>query len=495
MNILFLASELHPLIKTGGLADVASSLSKALRELGQDVRVLLPAYPEAKQRCQNLRPVAQLSLLERPAALLETTVPETDIPLWLLDAPGWYDRPGDPYSMPDGNPWPDNAERFGALCWAGLHLALNQAGLNWQPDIVHLNDWQTGLVPALLSLQATRPATVFTIHNLAYQGIFPAQTLAQLKLPQTLWHVDGLEFHGQLSFIKAGLMYADRINTVSPTYAKEIQTPAFGCGLEGVLKRRSQHLSGILNGIDTQQWNPATDPWIAQTYDLKSLPRKQANKLALQSRFNLPPHAETPLLAFIGRLVTQKGIDLILQSLPSLIQYPLQFLFLGSGESDFEHGLQYWARRHPSQIAVHIGYDEALSHLIEAGADMLLMPSRFEPCGLTQMYSQRYGTVPIVHRTGGLADTVIDATPDQLANQAATGVSFEHPVAGALQEAIKRAWLMYSQPNLWQRLQRAGMIRDFSWRKSAAEYCWLYQQALADRSAHSPTFRQSLPQY
>lgn len=486
MNILFLASELYPLIKTGGLADVAGSLPRALRELGQDVRVLLPAYPQAKARCQGLTPVAELRLLNRSATLLETTLPGTDTPLWLLDAPHWYDRPDNPYLRPDGIPWPDNAERFGALCWAGLHLALNRVGLDWQPDIVHCNDWQTGLVPALLSLYASRPATVFTIHNLAYQGVFPAQVYAQLQLPKALWHLEGLEFHGQLSFIKGGLMYADRINTVSPTYAKEIQTPAFGCGLEGVLRARCQRLSGILNGIDTAKWNPATDPWIPQTYDLKSLQRKQANKLALQRRFDFPAQAEIPLLVFIGRLVPQKGIDLILQSLPSLIRYPLQFVFLGSGDGDFEHGLLYWSRRHPNQLAVHIGYDEPLSHLLEAGADIFLMPSRFEPCGLNQMYSQRYGTVPIVHCTGGLADTVVDATPDQLANQAATGVSFDHPVAGAFQEAVKRAWLLYSQPETWRMLQQAGMIRDFSWHRSAAEYCWLYQQALADHKTGHP---------
>ncbi|MCX8048949.1 MAG: glycogen synthase GlgA [Methylohalobius sp.] len=483
MRILFVISELYPLVKTGGLADVGASLPKALKELDQDVRVLLPAYPSVKSRCPNLKPVAELRLMDRPATLLEAVVPDTDIPLWLVDAPHWFERPGNPYLGPDGSPWPDNAERFGALCWAGFHLALNQVGLNWQPHIVHCNDWQTGLVPALLALETNRPATLFTIHNLAYQGIFPAQTFTRLKLPKALWHVEGLEFHGQLSFIKGGLMYADKISTVSPTYAKEIQTPSFGCGLEGVLKARSQHLAGVLNGIDTDKWNPATDPWIAQTYDLKALSGKQTNKQALAEHLNLPLRAESPLLAFIGRLVAQKGIDLILQALPYLIRYPFQFVFLGSGERDFEQGLLYWARRYPGQVAVHLGYDEALAHLVEAGADLFLMPSRFEPCGLNQMYSQRYGTVPIVHRTGGLADTVVDATPDRLANRAATGVSFEHPSVGALLEAVKRAWLLYSQPSLWHSLQQTGMLRDFSWRRSAAEYCWLYQQALAERKA------------
>ncbi|MBN2700069.1 MAG: glycogen synthase GlgA [Methylohalobius sp. ZOD2] len=487
MNILFLASELHPLIKTGGLADVAGSLPQALRELDHDVRVLLPAYPQAKAQCTDLKPVAELDLLDRPATLLDATLPDITMPVWLLEAPHWFDRPENPYLSPEGEPWPDNAERFGGFCWAGFHLALDRLGLDWQPDVVHCNDWQTGLVPALLSQEKARPATVFTIHNLAYQGVFPPAVLSQLKLPRSLWHMDGLEFHSQLSFIKGGLMYADRINTVSPTYAKEIQTPAFGCGLEGVLKARKEHLSGILNGIDTHKWNPATDSWIPQVYDRDSLQHKSLSKAALQKHFKLPQEPDTPLLAFISRLVPQKGIDLILQALTHLIDYPLQFVFLGSGNSDFEHGLFYWSRRYPDRVAVHIGFDEPLSHLVEAGADIFLMPSRFEPCGLNQMYSQRYGTVPVVHRTGGLADTVVDATPDRLDNHTATGIGFSQPVGGAFQEAVKRAWLLYSQKDTWRDLQQTGMAQDFSWKRSAAEYHRLYQQVLNDLVAHPKT--------
>ena len=479
MKILFVASELYPLIKTGGLADVAGSLPKALRELDKDVRVLLPGYLDVKDRLPETRVAAELEVLNQPVRLLGCRIPGSEIPLWLLDAPQWFDRPGNPYLAPDGNPWPDNDERFAALCWAGVKIALDQAGLDWRPDVVHGNDWQTGLIPALLSLESPRPATVFTIHNLAYQGIFPASSVEKLQIPRTLWHPEGLEFHHQLSFIKGGIVYADRVNTVSPTYAREIQTPRFGCGLEGVLKTRGDRLSGILNGIDTDKWNPATDPLLPQTYGPDSLEGKGVNKRALPAHFGLPQEDIVPLIAFIGRLVSQKGVDLILKALSGLLELPLQFVFLGSGDSDYEHGLLYWSRRHPDKVAVHVGYDEALSHRIEAGADMFLMPSRFEPCGLNQMYSQRYGTVPIVHRTGGLADTVEDALPDRLAQ--ATGISFDHTETGALQEAIKRGWLLYSHPDIWRSLQRNGMRKDFSWRRSAMDYCQLYLKAIADK--------------
>ncbi len=482
MKILFIASELFPLIKTGGLADVAGSLPKAMHALGKDMRVLMPAYPQAKSALSNATPVAHLHLLGHSATLLAGTLPKSQIPLWLLDVPHWFERPGNPYLAEDGNPWPDNAERFGALCWAGVHLAMNRAGLDWQPDVVHCNDWQTGLVPALLSLETHRPALLFTIHNLAYQGLFPEATCTTLELPPSLWHPEGLEFHGQLSFLKGGLVYSDRINTVSPTYAREIQTPRFGYGLEGLLRHRKDRLSGILNGIDTNKWNPASDTLIAQTYDSKSLNLKKANKLALQQHFQLPSQPDQPLLAFIGRLVPQKGIDLILKAMPQLLKFPMQFVFLGSGDSDFEHGLLYWSRRHPQQMVVHIGYDEALSHQIEAGADIFLMPSRFEPCGLNQMYSQRYGTLPIVHRTGGLADTVTDATPLTLKDKTASGFSFDQPHGSALVEAVKRAWLLYTHEKDWRRLQQTAMAKDFSWRRSAEEYCRLYSQAIQDNS-------------
>jgi len=480
VKILFVASELYPLVKTGGLADVAGSLPKALTELGKDVRVLLPAYQAVKEKLPDARPVAELTVLDQPVRLLADTVPGTETPIWLLDAPLWFDRPGNPYLTLEGEPWPDNDVRFGALCQAGLAIACGRAGLDWRPDVVHCNDWQTGLIPALLSLEPQRPASVFTIHNLAYQGVFPAESVERLQLPKVLWHPEGLEFHHQLSFIKGGIVYADRVNTVSPTYAREIQTPRFGCGLEGVLKARADRLSGILNGIDTDKWNPATDPLLPRNYDADHLEAKQANKQALQAHFGLPREDIVPLFAFIGRLVSQKGVDLILKALPGLLQYPVQFVFLGSGDSDYEHSLLYWSRRQPDKVAVHIGYDEALSHRIEAGADLFLMPSRFEPCGLNQMYSQRYGTLPIVHRTGGLADTVTDALPSQL--DQATGLSFAHPEAGALEEAVKRGWLLYGQPDLWRRLQRNAMARDFSWRRSAKAYCQLYRQAMHDRN-------------
>lgn len=472
MRVLFVVSEIYPLIKTGGLADVAGSLPKALRNLGVDIRILLPAYRQVKMACADPSPIAHTEVLSRPATLLEERLPGTDVPLYLLDIPQLYDREGGPYLDEEGRPWPDNDERFGALCWAGVKMAVGKLGLDWQPEVVHTHDWQTGLIPALLSLEAARPKVIFTIHNLAYQGIFPEEALEKLRLPLELFHPDGLEFFGKLSFIKGGIAFSDWITTVSPTYAGEIQTSKFGYGLDGLLKRRAEHLRGILNGIDLDKWDPARDPNIAKNYDASCLEAKKENKAALKRYFQLE-EGDQLLLAFVGRLVEQKGIDLILKALSHLLSYPLQFIFLGSGQEDFEHGLLYWNRRFPQRVGVYLGYDEKLAHLIEAGADAFLMPSRFEPCGLNQMFSQRYGTVPVVHRVGGLADTVEDLIPLE---EKPTGFRFETPESGGLIEAVKRAWWCYEKrPELWQELQKNGMAKDFSWEKSARQYLKLYQ--------------------
>lgn len=470
MRVLFVVSELYPLIKTGGLADVAGSLPKALKRLGVDVRILLPAYRQVKRALPELRPIAQLELLGLSANLLQERLPGSDIPLYLLDIPRLYDREGGPYLDENGRPFEDNDLRFGALCWAGVQVALGAIG--WRPEVVHGHDWQAGLVPALLSLQKERPRTVFTIHNLAYQGIFPPESLDRLQIPRELFHPGGLEFYGKLSFIKGGIAFSDWITTVSPTYAREIQTPKFGCGLDGLLKARSDRLVGILNGIDLEKWDPSRDPYLARNYDREHLEAKREDKQALRRFFQLEEDGAL-LCAFIGRLVEQKGIDLILEALPRLISYPVQFVFLGSGQEDFEHGLLAWHRRFPSRIGLYLGYDEELAHLIEAGADLFLMPSRFEPCGLNQMFSQRYGTPPLVHRVGGLADTVEDLIPLE---PRPTGFLFETPESGALVEAVKRAWWCWArQPELWRELQINGMEKDFSWERSARRYLELYQ--------------------
>ena len=484
-RVLFIASEAHPLAKTGGLGDVCGSLPPALRALGCDVRLLMPAYRDAKRVVGALRMVAQIPIFftDAPATLLEGQLPDSDVPVWLIDYPPAFERDGHPYLAPDGQPWHDNAPRFAVLCAATVALANGVSGNDWRPDVVHCHDWQTGLVPALLSATPSRPVTIFTVHNLAYQGLFPADMFLQLRLPPALWSSAALEFFGQLSFIKGGLALADYVTTVSPTYAREIQTPEFGCGLDGLLRHRADRLTGILNGIDSATWNPAMDPHLAQTYTADSLERKRSNKRALQEHVGLARDPERPLIGVIGRMVEQKGFDLALDAWRELAPQQAQLVVLGNGESRYEDAWRDTARRYPRQVAVHIGYDEALAHQIEAGADMFLMPSRFEPCGLNQMYSLRYGTVPIVRRIGGLADTVVDATAERLANGTATGFTFDAASADALAHAVTRALELYRDSKKWRALAVNGMRQDFGWHSSARAYAALYKRALAERTS------------
>jgi len=474
-KILFASSETHPLIKTGGLADVAGSLPLALTKLGQDVRVIMPNY-QAIKNCEAGRYLCSVRVNNCDVNLLETHLPNSDVVVWLVDYPPFFDHPGNPYTDENGNPWPDIGDRFALFCRIVAEVAMDRAYLDWKPDVVHCNDWQTGLVPALLSLEESRPSTVFTIHNMAYQGVFPANAFTLLNLPGQLWHPDGLEYHGMLSFIKGGLAYSDRITTVSPTYAHEIQTPEFGYGLEGLLAHRQHTLSGIINGIDTAVWNPETDQQIAQNYDANNLVKKVKNKTALQRRLGLPIDPDLPLFGLIGRLVDQKGIDLVLNCLKDMTALPLQFALLGSGDKSIQVRLQDFARLYPEKISITIGYDEKLAHQIEAGSDMFLMPSRFEPCGLNQMYSQRYGTLPIVRKTGGLADTVIDALPESIKSGKASGFVFKDASPGALLETIKRSLVLHANRPLWEQLQRNAMSKDFSWENSANHYMALYRE-------------------
>ncbi len=474
-KILFVTSEAHPLIKTGGLADVCGSLPKALTELSQDIRLILPNY-QALKASENVRFLTSIRIDNRNINILETLMPDSQVIVWLVDYPAYYNYPGNPYVDEQGEPWSNNAERFGLFCRIVTEVAMNRINQDWQPDVVHCNDWQSGLVPAFLSLEEGRPSTVFTIHNMAYQGLFPLTSASVLNLPGQLWHPAGLEFHGMLSFIKGGLVYSDYITTVSPTYALEIQTAEFGYGLEGLLEHRKEFLGGIINGIDLDQWDPEKDPNIFQCYSAKTLGKKLLNKTALQAKLGLPIEEHIPLFGLIGRLVEQKGIDLLLDCFSEMITMKLQFVLLGSGDKVFEKQLQEFAELYPDKIAIKIGYDEALAHLIEAGADAFLMPSRFEPCGLNQMYSQRYGTVPIVRKTGGLADTVIDALPETLGNQTATGIVFNEASPSALLEAIKRTLILYSMPDSWKKIQVNAMGKDFSWQRSAKQYLELYQK-------------------
>lgn len=478
-KILFVTSEAYPFMKTGGLGDICGALPQALAALGEDVRLLMPGYRDSLARAGTLKTVAEMVLpsLPAPVRLLETRLPGTRIKVWLIDFPPAYDRPGNPYQNSLGDDWPDNAERFALLARVAVAVSQGIPRLRWKPDIVHCHDWQAGLVPTLLREQAVRPATVFTIHNLAYQGLFPRETFSALGLPAPLWSMDGLEFHGQMSFIKGGIAFADRVTTVSPTYAHEIQTAEFGHGLDGLLRHRHPLVRGILNGIDTKIWNPQRDDAIVARYSMHRLAKgKAANKAALQAEFGLANEPATPLLSMVGRMVHQKGIDLVLESLPILLKNPLQCVVLGSGEAGYEQALRELADRYPEQLSVHIGYDEALAHRIIAGADLFIIPSRFEPCGLTQFYSLRYGTVPVARRTGGLIDTVIDANEATLADDSATGVLFEAATSTALTQALTRGLALYRKPQAWNALRRRGMRLDFSWKRSAMEYLRLYDE-------------------
>ncbi|WP_049629707.1 glycogen synthase GlgA [Cellvibrio sp. pealriver] len=476
-KILFATSEVYPLIKTGGLADVSASLPRALLKLGYDVKILLPAYASVLEKTteKSLKSIAQFELEGNRINIKQTRLPGTRVTVWLVDISEFSERAGNPYCGPDGNDWYDNHKRFYLFAKVAELIALNQVNLNWQPDIVHCNDWQTGLIPALLSLHQQRPATVFTIHNLAYRGLFSYQAFAELNLPDTFWHHERIEFYGQMSFIKGGLVFADYITTVSPSYAKEIQQPEFGYGLEGLLQYRNEALAGILNGIDCDEWNPGNDPHLAATYNRRTLSNKTKNKLALQERMGLTVDHSIPLLGFVGRLVDQKGVDLILSQMSHLLTSNFQLVILGSGFPHYEQTLKNIAMQNPHKVAVYVGYDEALAHQIEAGCDMFLMPSIFEPCGLNQMYSLRYGTLPIVHAVGGLRDTVVERQADGMTADE-NGFVFHKPEGKELLAAIERATKAYEQPDVWKKMQLNAMGKDFSWENSAKSYGKIYTQ-------------------
>lgn len=475
MKLLFVASEVFPLVKTGGLADVAGSLPTVLARQGVEARLLLPAYHSALEAIDEPRLVAEMELGGTGLRILETTLPGTDVITWLLQHSTFSDRPGNPYLDEQGLPWPDNADRFMQLCRLAAAIALGQSPLNWQPDVLHCNDWHTGPAIALVHQHAPRPRTVFTIHNLAHMGIFDRETFHRLQLPESLWQDGSLEFYGQLSFIKAGLVFADHITTVSPTYADEICESPGGMGLEGLLRHRRDHLVGILNGIDSALWDPATDPYLAQNYDADSLPDKVHNKTALQQALGLELREGAPLFGFVGRLAEQKGLELLLPVVPELLQAGAQLAVLGSGEAEYEQALQSLAEAHPGAVAVVLAYNEAVAHRIEAAADIFLMPSLFEPCGLNQLYSLRYGTLPLVRAVGGLADTVVDAGERALAEGTATGFVFHRVEAGALLHAAQRALHLWQDPEAWRGMQRTAMRQDFSWERSARRYLELYR--------------------
>lgn len=481
LDVLAVASEIYPLIKTGGLADVVGALPGALAELGIRVRTLIPGYPAVlaaldRPECRHVWP----DLFGGEARLLAGSADDLD--LLVLDAPLLFARLGNPYTGADGQDWPDNARRFAALARAAADIGMGMVP-GYAPDIVHAHDWQAGLTHAFLHHSGpNRPGTVLTLHNLAFQGMFPAQLFSNLGLPASAFAVDGLEYHGGVSYLKAGLYYADRITTVSPSYAAEIRTPEGGMGLDGLLAARAGDLCGILNGIDTKIWDPQTDTLIASPFDSLHLGRRRANKADLQARFGLAIDPTAPLFAVVSRLTWQKGLDLLAQAESALLAAGAQLALLGTGDAAMEAAFRAAAAREPGRIGCVIGYDEVLAHRLQAGADALLVPSRFEPCGLTQLCALRYGTIPVVARVGGLADTVIDASPMALNAGVATGVQFAPVTAERLRAAIGLAAALYRQPATWRRLQRNAMATDVSWHHPARQYAALFRDLLAARS-------------
>lgn len=486
LRVLFASSEIYPLAKTGGLADVSAALTKSVAKLDVDMHLLLPAYPSAIEAVKKKS--IEFELADFMGAghlrLIFARTPDTDLPIWLVDCPMLFRRPGGPYQDQERQDWPDNARRFAVFNHVAARLSRGDLLANWQADIIHANDWPTGLVPAILAeTSGQRPATVFTIHNLAYQGLFPAALYPLLGLSEGAFTADGLEFHGKISFIKAGIRYSDRLTTVSPTYAQEILTAEYGCGLEGLLQRRAQDLVGILNGVDYEVWDPARDVHLPNNFCLENLTGKRVCKTAVQEEFGLKADPHVPLIVFMSRITDQKMADVVAAALPHVIGDGALCVLLGDGERHLEEQFAAAALRHPGRIAFRVGYQESLAHRLVAGGDVLLHPARYEPCGLTQLYAMRYGTLPIVRATGGLRDTVVDVTDDTLNRGTATGFSFEGTTSDDMVRCVDRALTLYRQPMAWRKVQRQAMIQDFGWAKPAHRYLALYRSLLSHTAA------------
>ncbi len=485
MKVLHVAAEVYPLVKTGGLADVTAALPPALAEAGADVRLLLPGLPAILDAVQSARTVIDIGACfgALRVRLLLGRMPGSHLPVYVVDAPHLYRRPGGPYQGTDGAEWPDNLQRFALLGWVAAHLAADDADPAWVPDVVHAHDWHAGMACAYMADHAaTQAASVYTVHNLAFQGLFPHHDWALLGLSSRFMSPAGLEYHGQLSFMKAGLKFADKVTTVSPSYAREIATHEFGCGLDGVIRGRGSDVSGILNGIDEAVWSPAADAAIARRYDSRQLAGKQACRQALQAMLGLAPDPTALILTVVSRLTAQKGLDLVLAALPALVAEGVQFAVQGTGEAALEVAFRMTQQAHPGRVAVHIGYDENRAHQLVAGADVIAVPSRFEPCGLTQMYGLRYGTPPVVRRVGGLADTVCDVGAGGDATTQ-TGFVFDAATPGAFESAVRRALALKRDAGAWQAVMQRGMAQDLSWTGPAQAYLALYAQARQARAA------------
>ena len=477
MNILLASSEVFPFSKTGGLADMVGALARALANEGHEARVVTPLYRDIREKFPAMRKVDWYFDLPLGEKYVQAELWELDVvkglKIYFIDQPGFFNRAG--IYQENHHSYADNDARYIYFSKCVVHLARY---LPWRPDVVHVHDWQVGLVPALILQQKNEgwgnpPATCLTIHNLAYQGVFPEEAFALTNLPESIYHTEGAEFFGLLNCLKAGIAYADFITTVSPRYAREITTEEYGCGLDGMLRRRHKDLAGILNGVDYGEWNTTKNPHLPKPYSIGRMAGKKFNKLELQKFFGLPIDESAPLFGTISRLAEQKGVDIQLGALSEMLNTKMQFVLLGSGSPEYERGYRDLARHFPGKVAVRFGYDETLSHRIEAACDFFLMPSRFEPCGLNQMYSLRYGTIPIVRATGGLDDSVIDWTQNP---RLATGIKFSEYASRSLAKAIRKALVLFSQPKLFQACRHNAMKADFSWERTVHEYLSIYEQ-------------------
>lgn len=484
MKILHVCSELYPLLKTGGLADVTGALPHALAKLGADVRIIVPGFPAFMNGITDKKLISNIPARFGASAikLYYGLMPNSETGIYIIDAKDLYHRLGNPYQDDKGEAYSDNYRRFALLGYLAAKLAAGEDS-QWRPEVVHGHDWHAGLTFAYLKAHEVRTGSklagsVFTVHNLAYQGVFPQSVFTELDLPEEFFDINGLEFYGQVSFLKAGLFFADKLSTVSPTYAREIQDQEQGCGFNGLLSNRKFDLHGILNGVDSNVWNPATDAIISDNYNTRSMSGKLLCKTTLQKKLGLTIQNEAPLFVVVSRLTEQKGLNLILSELPKIIEHGGQLVLLGSGEAKMEAEFKAIAKSNPKSISVKTGYDEEYAHKIIAASDVILVPSRFEPCGLTQLYGMIYGTLPLVHKVGGLADTVIDCTLENLADNSATGFVFENFTVEAFNATFRRAFALYNRRADWKRVQKRAMQQDFSWDKSSAQYLSLYKQVV-----------------
>ena len=483
MRVLFATSEAYPLIKTGGLADVSGALPKAISQLAAfkgDIKIVMPAYSAVLAKLNNIQAIANIDVLGQACTIITGHMPDSGLDVIAIQNAFLYERAGGPYSDENGIDWIDNALRFGVLSRVASLLCSAQSPMSdWLPELIQCNDWQTGLTPAYMKLlDNSSVKSIFSIHNLAFQGCFDATWLAKLELPAAHFQINGFEYYNQISFLKAGLFYADQLSTVSPTYAQEIQTKQFGFGLEGLLQTRTVDLTGIVNGIDTYEWNPATDVHLPKNYSNNRITNKHKVKHVLQQQLGLQMDAKAPLLGVVSRLTHQKGLDLLPGIMPTLVKQGCQFAILGSGDKALEAHFNELADSFPNQVSMNIGYHEHLSHNIMAGSDMFIMPSRFEPCGLNQLYGLAYGTPPIVSLTGGLADSVCDTNELSLKNNRATGFVVKNVNSASLLVTIQRAIKIWEDKTTWRKIQKNGMQRDISWDSSASAYLNLYQRTL-----------------